>query len=76
MVLHVALLICPSIVVGMGSVSLSLFTALRVHYQNGTICLAVYFEALVAIIYIEHGIDAARKFLQTISFFENVKKIV
>jgi dsRNA-specific ribonuclease len=43
--------------------------------DTGKTCLGVYFEALVAIIFIEHGLDEARKFLDTISFFENVKKI-
>jgi dsRNA-specific ribonuclease len=43
--------------------------------ETGKICLAVFFEALIAIIYKEHGLDEARKFLQRISFFENVKKI-
>ena len=43
--------------------------------ETGKTCLAVYFEALVAIIYIEHGITAAKKFFRTISFFQNVKKI-
>ena len=43
--------------------------------ETGKICLAVFFEALVAIIYMEHGLDSAREFLQRISFFENVKKI-
>ena len=42
--------------------------------NTGRTCLAVYFEALVAIIYLEHGITAARKFFRKISFFENVKK--
>lgn len=44
--------------------------------DTGKTCLGVYFEALVAIIFIEHGITAAKKFFRTISFFENVKKIV
>jgi len=44
-------------------------------WEIGKTCLAVYFEALVAIIFIDHGIDEVKKFLQTISFFENVKKI-
>ena len=43
--------------------------------EMGKTCLGVYFEALVAIIFIEHGITAAKKFFRTISFFENVKKI-
>ena len=43
--------------------------------ETGITCLAVYFEALVAIIFIEHGITAAKKFFRTISFFENVKKM-
>lgn len=43
--------------------------------ETGKICLAVYFEALVAIIFIEHGIDAVKKFLSTISFFNNVKNV-
>ena len=44
-------------------------------WDKGITCLAVYFEALVGIIFVEHGIDAAEKFLSTITFFENVKKI-
>lgn len=44
--------------------------------ETGKTCLAVFFEALVAIIYMEHELDSARKFLQRISFFENVEKIV
>jgi dsRNA-specific ribonuclease len=44
-------------------------------WERGITCLAVYFEALVAIIFIEHGIDETRKFFKTISFFENVKKM-
>lgn len=44
--------------------------------ETGVTCLAVYFEALVAIIYIEHGITAARKFFRKISFFKNVKEMV
>jgi dsRNA-specific ribonuclease len=44
-------------------------------WEKGITCLAVYFEALVAIIFIQHGIDETRKFFQTISFFENVKKM-
>ena len=43
--------------------------------KNGKICLAVYFEALVAVIFIDHGIDEVRKFFDTIKFFENVKKL-
>jgi dsRNA-specific ribonuclease len=43
--------------------------------KNGKICLAVYFEALVAVIFIDHGIDEVRKFFDTIKFFENVKKV-
>lgn len=44
-------------------------------WEKGRTCLAVYFEALIAIIFIEHGIAEAKQFLHTISFFENVKKI-
>lgn len=44
-------------------------------WENGITCLAVYFEALVGIIFLEHGIDEAKKFLNLISFFENVKKM-
>jgi len=43
--------------------------------ETGKICLAVYFEALVGIIFIDLGINEARKFLKTISFFDNVEKI-
>ncbi len=43
--------------------------------ETGKICLAVFFEALVAIVYLEHEIDGAREFLQRISFFENVQKM-
>jgi dsRNA-specific ribonuclease len=42
-------------------------------WETGKTCLAVYFEALVAIIFIENGIDEVKKFLQKISFFEIVK---
>jgi len=42
--------------------------------ETGKTCLAVFFEALVAKIYIEHGLDETREFFQRISFFENVKK--
>jgi dsRNA-specific ribonuclease len=45
-------------------------------FETGKTCLGVYFEALVAIIYIEHGLDEARKFFDIISFFENVEKIL
>jgi dsRNA-specific ribonuclease len=43
--------------------------------ETGKTCLAVFFEALVAIIYEEHGLDETREFFRRISFFENVKKI-
>lgn len=43
--------------------------------QNGKTCLAVYFEALVAVIFIDHDIDGVKKFFSSINFFENVKKL-
>jgi dsRNA-specific ribonuclease len=43
--------------------------------ETGKTCLAVFFEALVAIIYIEHNLKGAKEFLKTIAFFENVEKI-
>lgn len=43
--------------------------------ESGKICLAVFFEALIAIIYLENGLDGTRDFFHRISFFENVKKI-
>ncbi len=43
--------------------------------KNGKTCLAIYFEALVAVIFIDHGIDEVRKFFSNINFFENVEKL-
>ena len=43
--------------------------------EMGKKCLAMYFEALIAIIYIEGGFTAAKEFLNRIAFFESVKKI-
>jgi dsRNA-specific ribonuclease len=43
--------------------------------ETGKTCLAVYFEALVAIIFIENGLPAAEKFFRTISFFEHVREM-
>jgi len=42
--------------------------------ETGKKCLAMYFEALIAIIYIEGGFTAVKKFINRISFFENAKK--
>ena len=44
-------------------------------WETGTRCLAEYFEALVAIIFIEHKTEGARNFFQKISFFETVEKM-
>lgn len=41
-------------------------------WENGRTCLAVYFKALVAIIFIDNGLDTTRNFFKTISFFNDV----
>lgn len=43
--------------------------------KTGKVCLAVYFEALVAAIFLDHGIEEVKKFFTTIDFFNNIEKL-
>ena len=44
-------------------------------WENWENLFIFYFEALIAIIFIENGISATKRFLQRISFFSNVEII-
>lgn len=43
--------------------------------QSTTVILANRFEMLIAVIYLENGIDAVKKFLQKHNFFQEIDKI-